>query len=297
MKRLIALLLCLLLPLTAAHATIMAPDGVDVAFYNWTGIACTPAVILCENLSVYDARGDQGGRKVDTLHYTGTTIPVIESWDGYALIYYSDGNKNGWVRSEYLLMDPAWYVCDQGTPVYACPETTAPRVGYLATGTQLPIIAEYSDGRREWVCVSLRGASGWIRKTSNDTEARTRFSPEMLTDITSVLLTYEGEAVAASAPGNADMMAALSVLLTNATDMGGAYAGCPFGATLEVRLADDRCFTLQLATDSCCIYRVDGRDYRYALDMVSWEGDLDNTVLLDIFDLNSWEDMFLPANG
>ena len=119
----------------------------------------------------------------------------------------------------------------------------------------------------------------------------------MLANITSVILTYQGEALSASAPGNADMMAALSGLLTNAADLGGAYGNCPFGATLEVRLADGRSFTLELATDSCCIYRVDGRDYQYALDLVSWEGSLDNTVLLDVFDLNSWEDLLLPANG
>lgn len=297
MKRLIALLLLVMLPLTAAHASILAPEGVDAGFYSWTGIACTPAVVLCENLSVYDARGDQGGRKVDTLHYTGQTIPVIESWDGYAHIYYSDGSKTGWVHSEYLLMDPAWYVCDQGTPVYACPETTAPRVGYLAAGTELPIISEYNDGRREWVCVSLRGASGWIRKTARDTTVQSRFRPEMLADITSVILTYQGEALAASASGNADMMAALSALLSRATDLGGACGNCPFGATLEVRLASGATVTLELATDSCCIYRVDGRCYQYALDMVSWEGSLDNTVLLDIFDLTRWEDLLLPANG
>ena len=297
MKRLIALLLVLLISIGTAHATIMAPDGVDVDFYNWTGIACTPAVILCENLSVYDNRGDQGGKKVETLHYTGETIPVIEEWDGWAHIYYADGTKTGWVHSEYLLMDPAWYVCDQGTPVYAYPETTAPRVGYLATGTEAPIITEYSSGSKDWVCVSLRGASGWIRKTTKDTEAQTNFRPEMLWDISSVLLTYQGEALSASAPGNGDMMAALSVLLTNATDLGGEVAGCPFGATLEVRLGDGRCFTLQLATDSCCIYRVDGRDYQYARHLVTDGDNPDNTVLLNIFDMNRWEDMFLPANG
>ena len=297
MKRLISLftlfalccgLLTALPGMEAAQATILAPEGVDVDFYSWTGIACTPAVILCENLTVYDARGDQGGKKVTTLHYTGDTIPVIEEWDGWAHIYYSDGTKTGWVHSEYLLMDPAWYVCDQGTPVYAMADTKAPRVGYLATGTELPIIAEYSSGSKQWVCVSLRGASGWIRKTSKDTVVQSSFSPQMLWDITGAMLTYKGEALYASAPGNADMMSALSALLTSATELGPATAGCPFDATLEVHLSDGRRITLLLATDSCCIYRVDGRDYQYALN---------STALLNIFDMNSWEDMFLPGNG
>ncbi len=68
MKRMLALLLCALLPLTAANATILPPEGVDEGFYSWTGIECTPAVILCESLSVLDARGDQGGKVVETRH-------------------------------------------------------------------------------------------------------------------------------------------------------------------------------------------------------------------------------------
>ncbi|MBQ2953762.1 MAG: SH3 domain-containing protein [Clostridia bacterium] len=294
MKMLIALLLLLTLPLSSAQATILPAAGVDEGFAARTGIACTPAVILCENLSVYDARGDQGGKKVDTLHYSGQTIPVIESWDGYALIYYADGTKTGWVHSEYLLFDPAWYVCDQGTPVYAYPDTMAPRVGYLATGTEAPIITEYDDGRKEWVCVSLRGASGWIRKTARDTEAQTRFHPTMLAEIESAVLTWRGEAIFSNVQ---ERMATLSTLLTHASDLGAEVSGCPFEATLKLYLKDGRVITIGVATDSCCIYRVDGRDYEYALDMVSWDGSMDNTVLLEVFDLNSWEDLLLPANG
>ena len=143
MKKLFAMLLILTLCASCASATILPATGVDEDFKRWTGIECTPAVVLCQTLSVLDNRGDQGGKKVETLRYSGQTIPVIESWDGWAKIYYSDGNKTGWVHNEYLLMDPAWYICDEGTPVYAYPDGMAPRVGYLASGTKLPIITEY----------------------------------------------------------------------------------------------------------------------------------------------------------
>jgi len=298
MKRILMMMMTLLLCLGTAQASILPPSGVDEGFAAWTGIECTPAVILCENLSIYDTRGDQGGKKVGSLNYTGQTIPVIESWDGYARIYYSDGNKTGWVHNEYLLMDPAWYVCDEGMPVYAYPDTMAPRVGYLATGTKLPIITEYDDGDslNGWACVSLRGAAGWIRKTPKDTISDTWFRPSMLEHITAAVLTWQGESISIS-EFNPEDVAALAVLLTKVNDLGAPVAGCPFDATLELSLASGQRITLEIATDSCCVYRVDGRDYQYARHLVTDEDNPDNTVLLNIFGLEAWEDLLLPANG
>lgn len=298
MKRILMMMMALLLCLGTAQASILPPSGVDEGFAAWTGIECTPAVILCENLSIYDARGDQGGKKVGSLNYTGQTIPVIESWDGYARIYYADGNETGWVHNEYLLMDPAWYVCDEGMPVYAYPDTMAPRVGYLATGTKLPIITEYDDGDslNGWACVSLRGAAGWIRKTPKDTISDTWFRPSMLEHITAAVLTWQGESISIS-EFNPEDVAALAVLLTKVNDLGAPVAGCPFDATLTLHLQSGRTVTLEIATDSCCVYRVDGRDYQYARHLVTPEGNPDNTVLLNIFGLEAWEDLLLPANG
>ena len=136
MKKFLLMLTALLLCVSTASATILPPTGVDEDFMAWTGIECTPAVILCESLSILNARGDQGGKKVGALLYTGRDLAVIESWDGWAKIYYSDGNKTGWVRNDYLLMDPAWYVCDESLQVYAYPDTMAPRVALLDKGTR-----------------------------------------------------------------------------------------------------------------------------------------------------------------
>ena len=298
MKKLLIAILILTLTAANALATILPAAGVDEEFRAWTGIECTPAIVLCQSLSVYDERGDQGGRKVNTLYYSidGMTVPVIESWDGWAKIYYADGTQTGWVRSDYLLMDPAWYVCDDAVQVYAYPDTMAPRVALLGTGDELPIITQWEDGQDGWVCVSLRGAAGWIRKTVADTAEDTWFRPEMLADINTATLTWQGEAISVSYFDPEDV-AALAALLVSATDMGGEVAGCPFDATLELCLWDGQVIELQLATDSCCVYRVDGRDYQYARHLVTGEGNPDNTVLLNIFGLDAWEDLLLPGNG
>ena len=184
MKKTLLMTLALLLCMSTASATILPADGVNEGFKSFTGMDCVSAVVLCESLSVLNARGDQGGKKVDTLYY-GQKVPVIESWDGYAKISYADATKTGWVRNDYLLMDPAWYVCDDDTQVYAYPDTMSPRIALLDEGTKLPIITEYDDDTiNGWVCVSLRGAAGWIRKTPADTVSETWFRPEMLADIT-----------------------------------------------------------------------------------------------------------------
>jgi SH3-like domain-containing protein len=288
MKKLLITLLILTLCAPCASATILPPTGVDESFKAWTGIECTPAIVLCESLSIYDERGDQGGKKVSARYYSsdGNPMPVIESWDGWAKIYYLDGNETGWVRSDYLLMDPAWYLCDEDMQVYAYPDTMSPRVALLDKGTKLPIITQWDDGRsvNGWVCVSLRGAAGWIRKTPKDTADETWFRPEMLADIAGAVLQMGDNAV-----GSTDkaVLTELSRLLTNVEDKGGPMAGCPFTATLTLLLADGQKVELLLATDSCCVYRVNNRDYAYARHLYDpYEGSPENSVLFGLFGMN-----------
>lgn len=285
MKKLLLALMMIVLCTTAASATILPATGVDEGFKAWTGLEATPAVVLCESLSVLDARGDQGGKKVMTLNYTGKDILVIDSWDGWAQIHYSDGAELGWVRSDYLLMDPAWYRCDDAVQVYAYPDTMAPCVALLGTGDELPIITDYNAENEGWVCVSLRGAAGWICKTPQDTVDDTWFRPEMLADITAAVLQMGDEAVGTT---EQTVLTQLAVLLTNVEDEGGLMAGCPFAATLTLMLADGQKVEMQLATDSCCVYRVDGRDYAYARHLFDPNEDApENVVLFGLFGLDA----------
>ncbi len=287
MRKIFLPLLALMLCWNTAFASILPATGVVEEFYAWTGLACQPAVVLCESLTIYDARGDQGGQAVDTLLYTGQAIPVLESWDGYAKIYYADGTKTGWVRNEYLKLDPAWYVCDEAMPVYAYPEAMAPRLAWLDEGTYLPILAEYEDGASigGWVCVSLRGAAGWIRKTPADTADRTWYDPAMAAWLVRAELAAGGNIVPLS---DQDALAVLSDLLTNVEDQGGMVAGCPFTAVLTLTTAEGKTIDLQLATDSCCVYRVDGRDYAYARHLSDpTEGSPSNQALFSLFGMDA----------
>lgn len=282
MKRIFLILLSLLCCAATASASILPATGVDEDFKARTGLECQKAVVLCESLSILDNRGDQGGKKVDTLRF-GNTVPVIESWDGYAKIYYADGSKTGWVRNDYLLIDPAFYLCDESTQVYAYPDAMAPKVALLDKGTQLPILTEYQgDTINGWVCISLRGAAGWIRKTPRDTAGDTWFRPEQLQYITKAQLQLEGAALLECT--DPESLRTLSALLTNVEDKGGPISGCPFTATLTVWAADGSIIKLQLATDSCCIYRINDRDYTYARHLWSEEeGSPSNDVLFRLF--------------
>ena len=118
------------------------------------------AVVLCENLTLRQAPGTNAGI-LDTLH-DGARIIVSEQKDGWAHIFTGDSEDSaeGWVKAEYLAIDPAWYRADSATPVYAWNDTSALKVGLLDKDTVLPILKD--DG--EWIVVGLRGASGWIHK-------------------------------------------------------------------------------------------------------------------------------------
>jgi len=232
------------------------------------------AVVLCETLSLCNARE---GKAIATLRY-GDKLTVIESWDGWARCKI--GGKEGWVRSDYLIVDPAWYVTDGQTAVYAYGDTFAPRVALLEKGAKLPVLLDSG----EWLVVSLRGAAGWIRKTPADTVDQTYFRPAMLQNITSAALLVNGQAADLR---DAAKLAQLSKLLTSVEDRGAPVAGCPFAAVLNLTTAEGRSYTLELATDSCCIYRIDNRDYAYARQLMGREGAPQNSVLFDLFGV-SW---------
>ena len=175
MRRAFAFFLVIMLLAASASATVLPPEGLSAGYLSFTGIEAYRAVVLCESLSVCDERD---GSVIDKLYF-GDMFMTSESWDGWANCTYADGSKSGWVRSDYIVIDPAYYLTDAQTAVYAYGDTMAPRVALLDGGTKLPIIAEMED----WYVVSLRGASGWIRKTPADTVNETWFRSEMLSSI------------------------------------------------------------------------------------------------------------------
>lgn len=254
MKKLLGLVLIICLLAGEACATIMEPRGVDLAFKLSTGIEAREAVVLCRSLSGH-LDHDSTSRKMKTLS-AGNTFLTSENIDGWQNCFYEEGKDPIWVRDFYLAIDPAWYITDGQTAVYAYDDLEAPRVALLGRNEELPVLLE----TEEWCVVGLRGAAGWIRKTSKDRYHESWFDPESLYAITRAELSWPAGYSAVEDP---HVLAQLSSLLTDVRDMGNAVSGCPFGVYLTLTTEDEQRVVIELASDSCAIYRAGGRDYRY----------------------------------
>lgn len=163
MKRVLVLFLVAMMLAASASATVLPPEGIAAGYLSFTGIEAYRAVVLCESLSVCD---EPEGKAIDTLYFADTFM-TRDARDGWADCAYADGSKTGFVRSDYIAVDPAYYLTDAQTAVYAYGNTAAPRIALLDSGIKLPIIAEQGG----WYVVSLRGASGWIPKAERDSAA------------------------------------------------------------------------------------------------------------------------------
>ena len=146
-------LMVIIIGSAAAQAEIIPPYG--------EGQIGLQAVVLCESLTI---RQEPSGNSAaaNTLQY-GDRIIVTNQSNGWAECFLSDAEgagPAGWVNTDYIAIDPAWYRAEAATTVYAWNDTSAPKVALLDKDTVLPILKE--DG--EWLVVSLRGAAGWIRK-------------------------------------------------------------------------------------------------------------------------------------
>ena len=215
------------------------------------------AVVLCESLTVRRERSARSGA-VKTLHF-GDTFAVQDSRDGWASCFPSDdadAGQTGWVRSDYILVNPAWYRTDDAVPVYAWNDPLAPKVALLSKGTVLPILKD--EG--EWLIVSLRGASGWIRKTASDRlNAETADTIRLITNLDRAeLTTPKGTYTLTDQAGLRWIEENFSIAQPIQS------AGCPFDAALTLYAKDGKTIVLRMATDSCRIFRTeDGRFFAY----------------------------------
>ncbi|MBQ4227609.1 MAG: SH3 domain-containing protein [Clostridia bacterium] len=149
---LLAALIFTLAGLSAVQAEILFPHGEGQIGYE--------AVVLCESLTV--RQSPSASSKVVTTVPYGNFILVTEVKDKWAKCVLSDSidAQGGWVNSDYIAIDPAWYRTDAKTTVYAWNDLNAPKVGLLEKDVTLAIL-RIDD---EWIVVSLRGASGWIHR-------------------------------------------------------------------------------------------------------------------------------------
>lgn len=144
-----------------AHAEIIPPydPGQQIGY---------PAVVLCENLTLRE-KPSASSKAVQTLNYgdrpivVGADLPTgakKENGFVYCTLGDSEDSPCGWINADYIVINPAWYVTEKLTAVYAWDDTAAPKVALLDKDTRLPILKEEDD----WYVISLRGAAGWICK-------------------------------------------------------------------------------------------------------------------------------------
>ena len=118
--------------------------------------------VLCQTLSVRQ-EPDSSASIILTLQYSDICQIIEESDLWYRVVYtVNSQNVTGWVKKDYVLTDFRYFSADQETPVYAYPDTSAKRIALLEEGESYPIITEWGD----YFVISLRGASGFIAKTS-----------------------------------------------------------------------------------------------------------------------------------
>ena len=119
-----------------------------------------PGFVLCQTLTMRESAA-ASAKAVHTLVY-GDTVDILAQDGVFTQVAAGDGAQRvrGWVRGEYLLVDPVMYVSAGETAVYAYPGEDAPRVGLLSGGETHPVIARLSG----YIVISLRRASGFVRE-------------------------------------------------------------------------------------------------------------------------------------
>ena len=120
------------------------------------------AVVLCEELTIRSGTSTSSSA-VGRLQYGDVFACQLVLKDGWCDCFLSDAEgagSAGWVRSDYVLIDPSYYLTERSTPVYAWNDAAAKKVALLGAGEKLPILREEGD----WLLVSLRGAVGWGRR-------------------------------------------------------------------------------------------------------------------------------------
>lgn len=76
-------------------------------------------------------------------------------------------------------------------------------------------------------------------------------------------------------------------MLTNTEYWGYRMAGCPIGAALTLEYDDGSVRVMELATDSCPVFRLDGHDYYYARHIGTPGDHPENSVLFGLFGMEA----------
>ncbi len=275
----VAFFLAFALLFSSASALVVQPEEYNTNFANKTGIYAYDAYVLCDSLTLR-AKPDINSRSLRQLSYGQKLLVSMREGEWYH-VYVSE-HVEGWVKQEYVLMNPALYVTEAETPAYAYGSRFAPRVALISEGETLPII----HSTVAYYVVSLRGASAWIERP--EAKATEEFALERLQGLTKASLCYTdvqtGLTLFQGDVTDPAVLAQMGNLLADAEDKGGAVSNCPFGmALLTLTFSDGSMALLDLAADDCCVFRVEGRDYAYARSLFTAEGSPMNECLFSLF--------------
>ena len=217
------------------------------------------SVVLCDSLSLRNAPSFDSS-VVQTLTSSDRII-VMNQENGWAHVVLGDSedSPSGWVKADYIAVDPAWYRTDTETPVYAWNDTSAPKVGLMDAGTTLPILRDDGD----WLIVGLRGAAGWI---NNPDRTATRDIPADTDSAGTVSSNSESAAAEASEVSQSQEQSAWFTV----------YA--EDGSTVAIRAAggamyEDEKGRTYVKQEYDAFYYCITTDITYALDPTMWTGE------------------------
>lgn len=272
----LGLLLALLLPLVCAGAEVIPAYGQGQIGYQ--------AVVLCQSLTVRESP-NASSKAVLTLK-AGALFATESFTDGWLDCFPTENEgRAGWVKADYVAVDPAWYQTGAATAVRAWDDDSAYQVALLDAGERYPILK--AEG--EWLCIGLRGAAGWIHDPQGAAAARdAALYPANFGEIAQATLTApDGSAYALADPA---ALAQLGELLSHCH---ARYAsGCPFDGKLTLTLANGRAMTLDMASDSCAVFRTAKGDYYSYGDHLPHEPDSSSDasrIFWALFGLNNNE--------
>ncbi len=150
----------------------------------------------------------------------------------------------------------------EGQYVYGSEETDPTLIAMLRAHTPVTVLGLCGDLAH----IQVGGVTGFV-------DANAVYMGDHTSRLDSAALRLNGRYVSLDSQDDRAALDALQALLTDARPVGYGMSGCPF--TAELTLYGSDTVTVQLATDSCRIFRYNGCDYKYAGS--------DNRVLFNLF--------------
>lgn len=132
------------------NAYVFTPIGQEDAVHPMEN-----ALVLCESLTLRE-QPQVTAPALISLTYGTEVICTSNRHPGWLEVTAEE--QTGWVREEFLLLDPQYITFGAETPVLAWPSPDAPWIGLLDAGSTVPVLGE-CDG---YTVISLRGASGFV---------------------------------------------------------------------------------------------------------------------------------------